>query len=147
MAVLEKEPYDAKMSKVKLFKSLFHKGWKHDDILTLMTFIDWVITLPKSLEDQCQQEMEIYEEEAKVAYITTFERHGIKKGIQQGLEQGIELGVQKGEVAVLLRQLQRKFKIIPDSYREKIEGADAETLLIWSDRILDGEGLEEIFRA
>lgn len=66
-----------------------------------------------------------------MAYVTSWERHGIKQG----------------EITMLLQQLQHKFKMVPDSYRQKIEQADSETLLLWGNRILDNNNLEEIFKA
>jgi len=144
LAVLVKQPHDAKLtSKVGLIQWLYRKGWKRDNVTVLFNFIDWVIALPESYEEKFREEIEMLEGEMKVQYINTFERHGIKKGI----EQGIDLGIQKGEGTILLRLLQRKFKKVPDVYRERIEQADAETLLAWGDRFLESEDLEEIFKA
>ena len=64
-------------------------------------------------------------------YITTFERAGI----------------QKGEGAMLLRQLEHKFKHLPEDYREQINNADSETLLVWGERILESQSIEEVFNA
>jgi hypothetical protein len=134
---LVERPDNAKLSdsKTRLCKWLLRKGWKHDDILNLLKFIDWVIKLPEELEEKCRKELEIFEEEMKVAYVTSWERHGIKHGIKQG------------EETVLLHLLQRKFKNVPDVHRQKIEQANTETLLLWSVRILDSNNLEEIFKA
>jgi predicted transposase/invertase (TIGR01784 family) len=56
-------------------------------------------------------------------------------------------GVHQGEAAVITRLLKRRFRLpqIPDSYLAKLEQADAEMLLLWSDKILDAKSLEEIF--
>jgi len=54
-------------------------------------------------------------------------------------------GRQEGESTMLLRQLQRKYGNLPPYYRNKIEQADANTLLIWAERVLDAKHLEEIF--
>lgn len=106
--------------------------------MALLNFIDWVIALPKAYEEKFREEIDMLEEEMNVQYLNTFERHGFKIGIEQG--------VQKGEAAILLRLLRRKFKDIPDVYHQKLDQADAETLLIWGDRILDCKNLEEIFK-
>jgi hypothetical protein len=137
LSVLVERPDNAKLSdsKTRLCKWLLRKGWKRDDILNLLRFIDWVIKLPEELEEKCRKELEIFEEEMKMAYVTSWERHGIQQGIQQG------------EGTLLLRLLQVKFKNIPDSYRQKIEQANAETLLLWGERILASEDLEDIFKA
>jgi flagellar biosynthesis/type III secretory pathway protein FliH len=88
-----------------------------------------------------------------VSYITSAERIGIKKGyeqgiqhgMQQGIQQGVQQGMQQGEYSLLLRLLEHKFKSVPESYRQRLIGADAETLLIWGERVLDANTLNEIF--
>ncbi len=67
------------------------------------------------------------------------------EGHEIGLQEGITQGINQGEAAVLLRQLKRRFYKVPANYLKKIQQADAETLLVWSDRILDAKNLEEIF--
>lgn len=85
-----------------------------------------------------------------MAYISTIERFGIQKGLQKGLQQGFEQGLQKGkqegEYMLLLKLLQRKFHVLPAVYCQKLEKADAETLLKWGERLLDADALEEIFQ-
>jgi hypothetical protein len=66
---------------------------------------------------------------------------------QQFEQQGQQKGIHQGEAAVITRLLKRRFQLrqIPDSYLARIEQADAETLLLWSDKILDAQSLQEIF--
>jgi hypothetical protein len=161
LSVLENPSPNAKMnSKIRLIAWLYRKGWKKEDVLSLITFIDWLFILPEPLETQCRQAIELLEEKLRVEYITSFERHGIEKGIQKGIylgmqqgidlgiQQGIDLGKQQGEGAILWRQLQHKFKgKLPDFYYTKIQAASAETLLVWAERVLDSDKLEDIFKA
>ena len=46
---------------------------------------------------------------------------------------------------MLLRLLRLKFGEIPDDIRLRIETADADTLLTWSERILTAERIDDIF--
>ena len=98
-------------------------------------------------------------------YISTPERvgrrHGFKKGFDQGIYHGIQEGreggreegravgivegLHQGEAAVLIRLLQHRFGELPDYVFEKIKQADIETLLTWSEHILDVNSLEEVF--
>ena len=55
-------------------------------------------------------------------------------------------GIQLGEAKVLLRQIELKFGTVSEQDRQRIESADAETLLIWSERVLTAESLTEVFR-
>jgi predicted transposase YdaD len=67
---------------------------------------------------------------------------------EDGREEGRKEGRKEGEAAVLLRQIELKFGV--EAVRtclERIEAADAETLLIWSERILTASSVDEIFRA
>lgn len=65
---------------------------------------------------------------------------------EQGLRQGVQQGLQIGEAKVLLRQIDRKYGAqLAAAYRERIEGAGAETLLLWSDRILSADRIEDLF--
>jgi hypothetical protein len=70
-----------------------------------------------------------------MTYVLSIERLGIEKGIQQG------------QAALLLRQIARKYgEEAVEAYRDRIEQADAETLLTWSERILTADRVEAIFQ-
>jgi hypothetical protein len=45
---------------------------------------------------------------------------------------------------MLLRLLERKFGEVPKAVQQRIEAADAETLLEWSERVLTAQRLDEI---
>ena len=51
----------------------------------------------------------------------------------------------EGEAAMLLRQLERKFRPLPESARQRVATADAETLLAWGERLLDANSLDEVW--
>jgi len=51
----------------------------------------------------------------------------------------------EGEAAMLLCQLSRKFNPLPEAARQRIAAANAETLLVWGDRVLDAKCLEEVW--
>ena len=60
-------------------------------------------------------------------------------------DEGMQQGIQQGEVAVLLRLMERKFgDHLTETDRRLVESADAETLLKWSERILSANSIEEI---
>ena len=79
--------------KKRLAKALYLKGYSREDIINLLRFLDWVMVLPRELEVRFQEEMKTFEEEIKVAHITTtIEGLGIEKGIQEGLQKGRQEG-------------------------------------------------------
>ena len=70
---------------------------------------------------------------------------GVKEGIEKGIEKGLEQGIEQGEAEVLLRQLERKFGPLDQATIERVRGAGSEKLLLWAERILTAESLEEVF--
>jgi len=51
----------------------------------------------------------------------------------------------EGEAAMLLRLLERKFRPLPESARQRVAAADAETLLVWGERVLEANSLDEVW--
>ena len=54
-------------------------------------------------------------------------------------------GRREGEAEVLLRQLRLRFGALPEEVMARINAADAETLLHWSERILSASTLDAVF--
>ncbi len=131
LATFDKQSPEAKLaSKINLIKRLYTRNWKRDDIMTLLTFLDWVFALSKQLELKCKEMIEILEEELHVDYVTSFER----------------IGIEKGEGTMLLCFLEGKFKNVPEDYLQKINNADAETLVKWGKRVLNSQSLDDVFK-
>ena len=61
-------------------------------------------------------------------------------------EEGEQRGIEKGEAKALLQLMERKFGPVASRHRERIEQADAETLLTWLDRILTAERPDDVIR-
>lgn len=97
--------------------------------------------LPNELEQRLLQEVYTRERNVTMPYITSAERFGIEKGRQQGLQQGL----QQGEVALLQRQLSRRFGPLPDAVRARLTSASIDQLETWAIRVLDAESLNEVF--
>ncbi|MFW6114343.1 MAG: DUF4351 domain-containing protein, partial [bacterium] len=56
-----------------------------------------------------------------------------------------KVGVQKGQTALLQRLLTSRFGELPPRYQQRLEQADSDTLLKWSERILTAETLDDLF--
>ena len=63
----------------------------------------------------------------------------------EGRLEGRVEGCVEGEAVMLLRLLDRKFHPLPESARQRIAAADAETLLVWGERVLDASSLDEVW--
>lgn len=155
--------------KSSLTRKLYERGLDRDAILNFYKFVDWVLALPKELAIRYNDLVHKIEEEKTVAYITTAERIGMEKGFEQGILKGIQEGMQKGiqegmqegmqkgreegiyqgtlagEKLILTKQLNRRFNPVAPNYLSKIKHADEDTLLLWSEKILDAKTVEEIF--
>ncbi len=55
-------------------------------------------------------------------------------------------GRQEGVSTLLLRQLKRRFGVVPGWVEERMRTVDAATLEIWGDRVLTSQTLEDVFR-
>jgi hypothetical protein len=66
--------------KFKLTRMLYEQGYERQDILNLFRFIDWILELPKDLKRSFRDELEAYEREQQMPYVTSIERMGIEQG-------------------------------------------------------------------
>jgi len=125
--------------KWRLARSLYHRGWSRQDVLELFRFLDWVLVLPEAAEDRLWAELQQYEEQQVMRYVTSVELNRDQKGLQQGLQQG--------ERRVLQRLLTRRFGELPAWVETRLRDASPEQLEIWGERLLEASRLEEIFEA
>lgn len=111
--------------------------------LKYLDFIDIYAALDENERDLYTQR---YPREAAdmSGFAQRFIEQGIEQGIERGIEQGIEQGVQRGEARMLMSLLRLRFGELPDAVQQRIESADADTLLHWSERVLTAVTLAEI---
>ncbi|MEO5329579.1 MAG: DUF4351 domain-containing protein, partial [Magnetococcus sp. THC-1_WYH] len=107
---------DRYVAKRHMIFGMYRRGFSRKQVIDLFNFIDWVMHLPKELDDRLNAEIIEYEENQKMPYISSMERF---------LE---ERGRQKGEATMLMRQLQRRFGIVPDWASGKIAKAEPSSL-------------------
>jgi hypothetical protein len=70
--------------KFKLTRMLYERGSERQDIINLFRFIDWILELPEDLKRSFRDQLEAYERERQMPYVTSIERMGIEQGIEQG---------------------------------------------------------------
>lgn len=98
--------------KLVLTKSLYDRGYTERDVVDLFRFLDWLIFLPQEFQRDFDDEIERFEEERKMPYLTSIERRGLERGVQQGsleivLDQlQYRLGELKAETKSVIRSLQ-----------------------------------------
>jgi predicted transposase/invertase (TIGR01784 family) len=96
-------------------------------------------------KDLLVQEAQHYLSEELTGEIMTIAQQWEQEGIRKGIQQGVQQGMQQGEAAILKHQLQRRFGELPLMYRQRIDRADAATLLRWSENILDAKTVNDVF--
>jgi predicted transposase/invertase (TIGR01784 family) len=60
--------------KFRLTRKLYEQGYKRQDILNLFRFIDWMMELPDGLKQIFRAELEQYEQERHMPYVTSIEQ-------------------------------------------------------------------------
>jgi len=70
---------------------------------------------------------------------------GIQKGLQTGLKKGERKGEQKGSATMLIHLLRMKFGELDEQTLSSVNSADAAQLLVWSERVLSANSIEEVF--
>lgn len=88
------DPDLRKQWKFRLTRRLYERGFERQDVLNLFRFIDWVIALPQEFETSFRQDLEEYEREAQMPYVTSVERLAKQEGLREGLLEGIKLGLE-----------------------------------------------------
>ena len=116
--------------------------------------IDWmelletvlVYRLPAFTREEIQQMLNFNDVSLKQTrfYQDVF-AEGLVEGKAEGRVEGKAEGRVEGEATLLLRLLERKFHLLPESARQRIAAADAETLLVWGERVLDAKSLDEVW--
>jgi hypothetical protein len=71
---------DRKEWKFNLTRMLYERGYERQDILNLFRFIDWILELPEDLKRSFRDELEAYERERQMPYVTSIELMGIEQG-------------------------------------------------------------------
>ncbi|WP_407884854.1 Rpn family recombination-promoting nuclease/putative transposase [Scytonema sp. NUACC26] len=121
----QRDRNERKVQKLALVRRLYKQGLEQQDVLNLLAFIDWMLTLPPDLEEQFKLEVQQMEAGQSMKYVTSFERSGI------------ELGKQQEAVLLITRQLNRRFGNINDTFLERVRSLPVEKLEQLSDALLD----------
>ncbi len=94
------DPVALREGKLALFHRmavlLRSKRYGNEQRLVLTRAIDWSIPLPESEEEMFLEHLRQLEGDTPMTYLTTFERHAMRKGLEQGREQGLEQGLERG---------------------------------------------------
>lgn len=125
-------PQERKIWKFSLIRRLYDLGLQEQDIRNLYRFIDWVMILPKALENQLCSEVQQLEQERTMRYVTSAERIGYERGIQEG------------ELGIILKLLKRRLGELSPEIQQRIQSLSVNQLENLSEALLDFSNLTDL---
>ena len=134
---------ERKLRKREIIALLSRYRYAREDALKLLRFIDWLIRLPRVLEQALREELNKLEETNAMSYVTSWEEFAREEGLHEGLHEGEK----RGEAKALLRLIQAKFGPPTPEITTRVQGAETAQLEVWLTRILTAATPEEIFKS
>jgi predicted transposase YdaD len=89
------------------------------------------------LKGKVWQELQIYEEERKVTYVTNAERFGFERGIQEGEQRGEQRGRKEEGLNLIFRLLTRRISPIAPAQGTQIRSLSLSQLEDLGEALLD----------
>jgi hypothetical protein len=123
-----KDPESRAVWKLRLVRGLYERGFSKNDIQQLFLVIDWLMELPKKLDKQFDQDLNEYQEEQRMPYVTSIERLAMARLIENTLH--TKFGDAANELAEAISELY-----------------DAEKYLALNQTIATATTLDEVRRA
>ena len=106
-----RDPVARREGKVALFRRMAvlmkSRRYSEEQRRVLTRVLDWSIPLPEAEELVFLEHLRQIQGDTPMTYLTTFERHALRKGMEQGLEQGLERGRHEGLERGLERGLEQ----------------------------------------
>jgi Domain of unknown function (DUF4351) len=129
------DPESRKTWKFRLTTMLYDRGYKKQDILELYNFLDFMMTLPESLSQQFDTELEAFEETKKMKYVTTIERRAEARGLKIGQDQ---------TRSFVQRLLTRRFGDLQEPIGVQIASLTVDQLEALGEALLDFTSIEDL---
>ncbi len=147
------DPVQRRIRRMGLYRKLAESGMSHDDIAELFHLIDGTMPLPAAEDELFWDEIEQYEKEKTMPHMTRIERRGLERGRVEGRVEGrtegrVEgraEGRAEGQVKLLLRALERRFRVaVPEELAARIRATtDLNLLEQWFDWTLEAASLDD----
>ena len=135
--------HQRKVWKLWLIRRLYQANYTRRDVVNLFKFIDWVMILPEGLKRSFWTELQAYEEERRMPYITSVEEIGFARGLQAGEERERQRGEQR-QRSLILRQLHRRVGEVPEAVQQQIEQLPIAQLEALGEALLDFEQVADL---
>jgi hypothetical protein len=128
-------------AKRELVRLLYEQGWERQRVIDLFAIIDWMLALPKEMEQKVWQDIDEIERKAQMKYVTSVERLAIERGREKWMAEGET----KGKLETLTRLLTRRFGPLPEWAAHRLSAGTVEQLDTWFDRGVDAINVAEVF--
>lgn len=102
-----------KLWKWTLVRGLFEKGYNRNDIVQLFRVIDRMMALSTELQQQFKQEVNRYQEERRMPFLSRIEEEAMEAGIQQERQQTLQV-VRENVIEIL----QMRFQEVPPEFSD-----------------------------
>lgn len=125
----------------------YHAGHP-DDAIDWLELLETVLVykLPQLTREEIQAMFALKDIDLRTTrFYQQAVEEGRNEGRKEGREEGREEGRSEGEAALLLRLLARRFGPVSAATRQRIAEADADTLLVWGERVLDAKTLDDVW--
>ena len=87
---------DLKLAKIRLIRKLHERRRGRRYIMDLLRFLDWLLRLPRELEEEVARETEGLGEAKRMPYITSWEQIAMEKGMEKGMEKELLEAIESG---------------------------------------------------
>jgi hypothetical protein len=123
---------ERKVQKLALVRRLYEQGLEQQDVLNLLAFVDWMLTLSPDLEQQFKLEVQQLEAGQSMKYVTSFERNGIA------------IGKQQEALSLVTRQLNRRLGNLDEVLLEGVGSLSVEELEALGEALLDFNSVTDL---
>jgi hypothetical protein len=103
------EPQGRLASKIRLVKGLYDRGWSADNVRQLFRLVDWLMDLPKELQQTFRQDLYEFEEDRNMPYVTSVERLAKEEGREEGRQEGRQEGAREALLSAFGDGLKARF--------------------------------------
>jgi predicted transposase/invertase (TIGR01784 family) len=116
-------------------------SWLQEVVLPRLGLLEQAVSAKRTLE-----EVETMLAESIDRWNREIREAAREEGRQEGRQEGHREGRQEGEARLLLRLLRLKFSVLEPAIEERVRTADADRLLVWGERVLTAESLQDVFK-
>ena len=92
--------------KFQLTRRLFEEGFDRQDIMELFLFLDWLMELPRGLKREFRDELDLYQQEKKMPYISSIEEVAMEKVALSLLKERVDIEIISRSTGLSIKQIQ-----------------------------------------